>query len=70
MSIAARGEVLADVAEVRGRSLWQDARRRLLRNRAAVVSMIVLARYSLDSSSTRISLSRLSSDGISERPKA
>ena len=26
-----------------GRSLWQDARRRLLRNRAAVVSMVVLA---------------------------
>jgi oligopeptide transport system permease protein len=42
MSIAARGEVLAGVAEVRGRSLWQDARRRLLRNRAAVVSMILL----------------------------
>ena len=34
--------MLADVAEIRGRSLWQDARRRLLRNRAAVVSMIVL----------------------------
>jgi oligopeptide transport system permease protein len=43
MSIAARGDVLEEVAEVRGRSLWQDARRRLLRNRAAVVSMIVLA---------------------------
>jgi oligopeptide transport system permease protein len=42
MSLAARGEVLADVGEIRGRSLWQDARRRLLRNRAAVVSMSVL----------------------------
>jgi oligopeptide transport system permease protein len=42
MSVAAPGEVLAEVGEVRGRSLWQDARRRLLRNRAAVVSMIVL----------------------------
>jgi len=42
MSVAARRDVLAEVAEVRGRSLWQDARRRLLRNRAAVVSMIVL----------------------------
>src|SRR6202046_3963975 len=27
---------------VKGRSLWDDARRRLLRNRAAVASMIVL----------------------------
>jgi oligopeptide transport system permease protein len=29
--------------DVKGRSLWVDARRRLLRNKAAVVSMIVLA---------------------------
>jgi oligopeptide transport system permease protein len=43
MSLAARRDALADVAEVQGRSLWQDARRRLLRNRAAVVSMVVLA---------------------------
>jgi oligopeptide transport system permease protein len=42
MSLAARRDVLADVAEVQGRSLWQDARRRLLRNKAAVVSMVVL----------------------------
>jgi len=42
MSVAARREVLAEAAEVRGRSLWQDARRRLFRNKAAVVSMIVL----------------------------
>jgi oligopeptide transport system permease protein len=42
VSVVARREVLAEAAEVRGRSLWQDARRRLLRNRAAVVSMIVL----------------------------
>lgn len=28
--------------EVRGRSLWQDAFRRLIRNRAAVVSMVIL----------------------------
>ena len=27
---------------VKGRSLWDDARRRLLRNRAAVASMIML----------------------------
>jgi oligopeptide transport system permease protein len=30
-------------ADVRGRSLWADARRRLLRNKAAVASMIILA---------------------------
>ncbi|HEX6143252.1 MAG TPA: ABC transporter permease subunit [Geminicoccaceae bacterium] len=41
MSLAAREGVPANVA-VEGRSLWQDARRRLLRNRAAVVSMVVL----------------------------
>lgn len=41
--IAAPRDALAEVAEIRGRSLWQDAGRRLLRNRAAVVSMIVLA---------------------------
>ena len=29
-------------SEVKGRSLWQDARRRLFRNKAAVVSMAVL----------------------------
>jgi oligopeptide transport system permease protein len=43
MSIAARQEVLTAAAEIQGRSLWQDARRRLFRNRAAVVSMVVLA---------------------------
>jgi oligopeptide transport system permease protein len=43
MSIAARQDVLVAAAEVRGRSLWQDARRRLFRNKAAVVSMVVLA---------------------------
>jgi oligopeptide transport system permease protein len=43
MSIAARQDVLGAAAEVKGRSLWQDARRRLFRNKAAVVSMVVLA---------------------------
>jgi oligopeptide transport system permease protein len=43
MTIAAPRDGPAEAAEIRGRSLWQDARRRLLRNRAAVVSMIVLA---------------------------
>jgi oligopeptide transport system permease protein len=42
VSIAAPQSVLAEAFEVEGRSLWQDARRRLLRNRAAVVSMVVL----------------------------
>jgi oligopeptide transport system permease protein len=43
MSIAARRDILSAAAEVQGRSLWQDARRRLFRNKAAVVSMVVLA---------------------------
>jgi oligopeptide transport system permease protein len=38
---------LAGIAEVPGRSLWQDARRRLFRNKAAVVSMAVLALIAL-----------------------
>ena len=38
---------LAAFAEVEGRSLWQDARRRLLRNKAAVVSLAVLALITL-----------------------
>ncbi|WP_304192125.1 ABC transporter permease, partial [Phenylobacterium aquaticum] len=37
-----RGAELMQAA-VRGRSLWQDARRRLMRNRAAVAGMTVLA---------------------------
>jgi len=36
------GEALGSAAEVEGRSLWQDAWRRLLANRAAVVSLVVL----------------------------
>jgi oligopeptide transport system permease protein len=43
MSIAARHDILAAAGAVQGRSLWQDARRRLLRNKAAVVSMALLA---------------------------
>ena len=38
-------EATAIKAGQQGRSLWDDARRRLLRNRAAVASMIVLAAY-------------------------
>lgn len=37
-----RGAELMETA-VRGRSLWEDARRRLMRNRAAVTGMVVLA---------------------------
>jgi oligopeptide transport system permease protein len=43
MSLAARRDVLTAAAEVEGRSLWQDARRRLFRNKAAVASMVLLA---------------------------
>jgi oligopeptide transport system permease protein len=38
-----RGAETIEAAAARGRSLWDDARRRLLRNRAAVAGMIVLA---------------------------
>jgi oligopeptide transport system permease protein len=47
MTIAAGPDLLAGVAEIEGRSLWQDARRRLFRNRAAVVSMVVLTLIAL-----------------------
>jgi oligopeptide transport system permease protein len=39
----ATGQTLKVVEEVKGRSLWVDARRRLLRNRAAMASIIILA---------------------------
>jgi oligopeptide transport system permease protein len=38
-----RGAAAMETAAVKGRSLWDDARRRLLRNKAAVGGMIVLA---------------------------
>jgi oligopeptide transport system permease protein len=42
---AARPDIgaAADIAAARGRSLWDDARRRLRRNKAAVTAMFVLA---------------------------
>src|SRR5829696_6670936 len=43
MAITAAADRLAPLAEVKGRSLWADAWRRLLRNRAAVASMLLLA---------------------------
>lgn len=47
MATAADAELLARVGEVQGRSLWQDARRRLFRNKAAVVSMVLLGLITL-----------------------
>jgi oligopeptide transport system permease protein len=38
-----RGAASMEAAALKGRSLWDDARRRLTRNRAAVASMILLA---------------------------
>jgi oligopeptide transport system permease protein len=38
----ATGQTLKSAVEIKGRSLWMDARRRLLRNRAAVAGMIIL----------------------------
>lgn len=47
MAITALNDRLAPVAEIKGRSLWADAWRRLLRNRAALVSMVVLGLITL-----------------------
>ncbi len=43
MAATVKHETLQRAAEVKGRSLWVDARRRLLRNRAAVTSMAILS---------------------------
>ncbi len=43
LSQDAKLEAMTAAQEVKGRSLWQDARRRLFRNKAAVVSMIILS---------------------------
>jgi oligopeptide transport system permease protein len=37
------GAAAMETAAIKGRSLWDDAARRLMRNRAAVVSMVILA---------------------------
>jgi oligopeptide transport system permease protein len=47
MALNAAADRLAPMAEVKGRSLWADAWRRLLRNKAAVASMVVLAAIAL-----------------------
>jgi oligopeptide transport system permease protein len=38
----ATGQTLKATEEIKGRSLWMDARRRLFRNRAAMASMVIL----------------------------
>jgi len=43
----ATGQTLNAVGEIKGRSLWVDARRRLLRNRAAMAGIIILALITL-----------------------
>ena len=43
----ATGQTLKAVEEIKGRSLWVDARRRLLKNRAAVASIVILALITL-----------------------
>lgn len=40
-------ENFSEKLEVEGRSLWQDARRRFMHNRAAVASLIVLVLIAL-----------------------
>jgi oligopeptide transport system permease protein len=45
--VIATGQTLKAVEEVKGRSLWVDARRRLLKNRAAVAGIIILALVAL-----------------------
>jgi oligopeptide transport system permease protein len=45
--VIATGQTLKSTEEVKGRSLWVDARRRLLRNRAAMASIIILALVTL-----------------------
>lgn len=43
MSQDAKFDAMKAAQAVKGRSLWQDARRRLFRNKAAVVSMVILS---------------------------
>jgi len=43
----ATGQTLTSTEEIEGRSLWVDARRRLLKNRAAVASIVILALVAL-----------------------
>jgi len=45
--VARNTEIIQRAADVKGRSLWVDARRRMMRNRAAVVSVVLLATVAL-----------------------
>jgi len=45
--VIATGQTLKAVQEIQGRSLWVDARRRLMRNRAAMASTVILALIAL-----------------------
>ena len=38
--LAAEQDALSGLAEIEGRSLWQDARRRLLHNKAALTGQL------------------------------
>ena len=44
---ATNADAMSKAQEIKGRSLWVDARRRLLRNRAAMVSIVLLATIAL-----------------------
>ncbi|HEY4114128.1 MAG TPA: ABC transporter permease subunit [Rhizomicrobium sp.] len=46
-TLAARASLIERAQSVEGRSLWIDARRRLLQNRPAVISMIILGALTL-----------------------
>jgi oligopeptide transport system permease protein len=45
--VIATGQTLKAVEEIKGRSLWVDARRRLVRNRAAMAGIIILGLITL-----------------------
>jgi oligopeptide transport system permease protein len=45
--VIATGQTLKAVEDIKGRSLWVDARRRLLRNRAAMAGIIILTAITL-----------------------
>lgn len=50
-------ENFSEKLEVEGRSLWQDARRRFMHNRAAVASLVVLVLIALFVTPRQCSLS-------------
>jgi oligopeptide transport system permease protein len=64
MSVTVLPPAVAPAEEFRGRSLWEDAWRRLLHNRAAVVSLVLLAIVALASIFAPL-LSQYSYDDVS-----